>query len=82
MKKILKALFLGFAFTATTVFMSCADTISENEEAQVVEQIAEETTSDSSRHCFGGHNGRDTNGRISSCGHRRNGHGHGSSVCK
>ena len=82
MKKILKVVFLGFAFTAAIFFMSCSDTISENEENQNVEQILEETNSDSSRYCFGGHHGQTGGNSISgnSCGHHHN--GHGSSVCK
>lgn len=79
MKKILKALFLGFAFTTATFFIGCSDAIQENEETQSIEQVVEETNSDSSRHCFSD-SGRERIGHD--CGHRRNGHGHGSSVCK
>ncbi len=54
MKKILKIAVLGFAFTAATFFISCSDAIQENEESQSIEQVVEETNSDSSRHCFSG----------------------------
>ena len=79
MKKILKIAVLGFAFTTATFFIGCSDAIQENEETQSIEQVVEETNSDSSRHCFSG-SGRDCIGHD--YGHRRNGHGHGSSVCK
>lgn len=79
MKKIFKIAVLGFAFTSATLFMSCSDAIQENEETQDIEQIEDETNSDSSRHCFSG-SGREHIDHD--CGHRQNRHGHGSGVCK
>ena len=81
MKKILKLLLLGFAFTTATIFMGCSDAISENESESLTENVE---TAEFGRHCFGGHHGRTGGNSISdnSSNHRHNGHGHGSSVCK
>ena len=90
MKKILKALIIGFAFTTATFFISCADTIQESEETQFIEEESGNEKFDwkMSRYCFGGGNGRDNNSINHSCGNRhrrgsgRHGHESSSSACK
>ena len=66
MRKVVKILALGAAFTLSTFFMSCSDTIHEDE-AQSIEQASdtratqEETSTEHGRCCFGGKHGNGGN---------------------
>ena len=77
MKKIVKTVILVAAFTTATIFMSCSDAISEDEQEQNLEESAENTVFDSTRCGFGGHYGRTGGDSISNSSNSRRGHGRG-----
>lgn len=63
MKKILKTLIFGFAFTTATFFMSCSNVIPEDDGQSIKESQGEACfyegkVIDSGRHCLGGRNGQ------------------------
>ena len=68
MKKIVKTVILVAAFTTATIFMSCSDAISEDEQEQNIEATSKLEEIDAGRYGYGGHYGH--------CGHG----GHGSNT--
>ena len=70
MKKIL----IGIAFVMATIFTSCSDTITEENQTQAIDKVEKDDFSDSSRCGFSCHGGRvggnSISGHSSHCSYR------------